>query len=159
MEKFEINPHEREARDLPPSHQFLSADNFNPHEREARDCNKCLACGKSWILIHTSVKLVTQGAEPLRWFRAILIHTSVKLVTLSGFRRGWKAVDFNPHEREARDDSGAPLRRDQQILIHTSVKLVTNFTFMERISCRILIHTSVKLVTLPDLLTCRDLRF
>ena len=61
-----FNPHEREARDLPPSHQFLSADNFNPHEREARDCNKCLACGKSWILIHTSVKLVTQGAEPLR---------------------------------------------------------------------------------------------
>jgi len=72
-----FNPHEREARDLPPSHQFLSADNFNPHEREARDCNKCLACGKSWILIHTSVKLVTQASVIPSY--------------------------FNPHEREARD--------------------------------------------------------
>ena len=34
----------------------------------------------------------------------ILIHTSVKLVTRA--RRGWGAAcrDFNPHEREARDE-------------------------------------------------------
>ena len=37
MEKFEINPHEREARDrLPPTAGRRQRD-FNPHEREARD--------------------------------------------------------------------------------------------------------------------------
>ena len=57
-----------------------------------------------FILIHTSVKLVTREAV---YFAveddSILIHTSVKLVTLH--------VDT--------------VQRKQYILIHTSVKLVT----------------------------------
>ena len=56
------------------------------------------------ILIHTSVKLVTQALPliPLP-LSAILIHTSVKLVTTQ------------------KGDDGMSTR----ILIHTSVKLVT----------------------------------
>ena len=37
---------------------------------------------------------------------AILIHTSVKLVTSAISRDGLSDGDFNPHEREARDDRG-----------------------------------------------------
>ena len=56
------------------------------------------------ILIHTSVKLVTQSSPDRMRRYSILIHTSVKLVTL-------------PPDAVA--DSIA-------ILIHTSVKLVTS---------------------------------
>ena len=59
MEKFELNPHEREARD----HKILKQHNAE------------------LILIHTSVKLVTRAAKSVRSFTIILIHTSVKLVT------------------------------------------------------------------------------
>ena len=55
------------------------------------------------ILIHTSVKLVTQPRDALCPLERILIHTSVKLVTASIFAKA----------------SGS------NILIHTSVKLVT----------------------------------
>ena len=55
------------------------------------------------ILIHTSVKLVTQSVAIPGWIDEILIHTSVKLVT--------------PQLRQE--------RRFNSILIHTSVKLVT----------------------------------
>ena len=55
------------------------------------------------ILIHTSVKLVTN--EPGLAFLgiAILIHTSVKLVTRARAYGRHRIPHFNPHEREARD--------------------------------------------------------
>ena len=67
---------------LPPSYQFLSADNFNPHEREARDQGTAVQRNIVAILIHTSVKLVTRPIATLRSAQPILIHTSVKLVTV-----------------------------------------------------------------------------
>ena len=78
------------------------------------------------ILIHTSVKLVTtlEGGHVV--CPGILIHTSVKLVTSRRFNGRETCLYFNPHEREARDDTGLALTRFfQRILIHTSVKLVT----------------------------------
>ena len=88
-------------------------------------------------------------------------------------RRGLLSLcraNFNPHEREARDErEGGGRRAVEVILIHTSVKLVTplrmrspsttaHFNPHEReardsiprvvaIAATILIHTSVKLVT------------
>ena len=58
------------------------------------------------ILIHTSVKLVTRQLVffNLRLFN-ILIHTSVKLVTRREALRQLPFQYFNPHEREARDTS------------------------------------------------------
>ena len=78
-------------------------------------------------------------------------------------------IDFNPHEREARDLSAIFPPRYLQILIHTSVKLVTGlfqrrqlvwldfnphereardvYSFQAPLEVGILIHTSVKLVT------------
>ena len=57
-------------------------EHFNPHEREARD---------------------GRAARPRVLRLYILIHTSVKLVTnhKQQYRFSWG--DFNPHEREARD--------------------------------------------------------
>ena len=82
---------------------------------------------------------------------AILIHTSVKLVTDLASLRSALGNDFNPHEREARDlrttANRAPL---DGILIHTSVKLVTGVPYQIVPFFFILIHTSVKLVTPPD---------
>ena len=78
------------------------------------------------ILIHTSVKLVTENYTATGQPVVILIHTSVKLVTLR-LRHGclWH-WHFNPHEREARDDAGLVVKFFcGAILIHTSVKLVT----------------------------------
>ena len=46
--------------------------------------------------------------------KGILIHTSVKLVTTMMKRSPASWVNFNPHEREARDDRGgakSPLQR------------------------------------------------
>ena len=83
----------------------------------------------------------------------ILIHTSVKLVTQKGHFKSSSITHFNPHEREARDPhNGEYLRREYElILIHTSVKLVTG-TLLSCYNCIvILIHTSVKLVTLNAL--------
>ena len=102
------------------------------------------------ILIHTSVKLVTQDSfEPIPAGWYILIHTSVKLVTKASALSLFAIADFNPHEREARDNSKSrpcsqgfyfnPHEREARdpcsarcpnlhtlILIHTSVKLVTD---------------------------------
>ena len=47
---------------------------------------------------------MTKPAAPDHSVAAILIHTSVKLVTHDGYAR-YRAEDFNPHEREARDSS------------------------------------------------------
>ena len=56
--------------------------------------------------------------------------------------------DFNPHEREARDlKQATPSHAPEEILIHTSVKLVTRRECRRSYAYRILIHTSVKLVT------------
>ena len=77
---------------------------FNPHEREARDAWIIYdVLTDAEILIHTSVKLVTEQTAAVFEWQEILIHTSVKLVT------GLCQV--------------MPLHLE--ILIHTSVKLVT----------------------------------
>ena len=82
--------------------------------------------GDRLILIHTSVKLVTTSPTDKMPRIDILIHTSVKLVTMRGNVREGGGLDFNPHEREARDLNGtARLLSFDYILIHTSVKLVT----------------------------------
>ena len=84
---MDFNPHEREARDGRRRLLHLLHPYFNPHEREARD--RAFRDRKSlrkFILIHTSVKLVTdRPCDP---------------------RRG--GGDFNPHEREARDPALLP---------------------------------------------------
>ena len=99
------------------------------------------------ILIHTSVKLVTARNLPLHADSSILIHTSVKLVTHRESETQHALADFNPHEREARDDAQRCLCRGIGILIHTSVKLVTPRERRALFEEPILIHTSVKLVT------------
>ena len=76
---------------------------FNPHEREARDVFIFNSFSKTNILIHTSVKLVTDAAQPWCQSEHILIHTSVKLVTRDRRADTGRHEDFNPHEREARD--------------------------------------------------------
>ena len=55
------------------------------------------------ILIHTSVKLVTDVFPRVEQRLYILIHTSVKLVTFAHLVPHSMYSDFNPHEREARD--------------------------------------------------------
>ena len=77
----------------------------------------------------------------------ILIHTSVKLVTCLQLSSPARSRDFNPHEREARDQPVNRLGLAGKILIHTSVKLVTEIGNEIKGVLRILIHTSVKLVT------------
>ena len=54
---------------------------------------------------------------------------------------------FNPHEREARDQTQRHSNEYRTILIHTSVKLVTMISDGMPEGFVILIHTSVKLVT------------
>ena len=54
---------------------------------------------------------------------------------------------FNPHEREARDETYSRNGIGKVILIHTSVKLVTANRGNVLGKFAILIHTSVKLVT------------
>ena len=56
-------------------------------------------------------------------------------------------LNFNPHEREARDGAIAAPFASASILIHTSVKLVTRKLKTVLHCSYILIHTSVKLVT------------
>ena len=63
---------------------------------------ECWSLCKS-ILIHTSVKLVTCLKIGVWVLCRILIHTSVKLVTESKKIAPVLLGDFNPHEREARD--------------------------------------------------------
>ena len=78
-----------------------------------------------YILIHTSVKLVTAGQRRKNLYGRILIHTSVKLVT-GLYRQTQRTLCyFNPHEREARDIKKNFDVALGKILIHTSVKLVT----------------------------------
>ena len=77
-----FNPHEREARDCFDCWNQEAKLYFNPHEREARDAGRWQDASISYILIHTSVKLVT----------------SVCYWSL------WGKINFNPHEREARDE-------------------------------------------------------
>ena len=102
-----------------------------------------------FILIHTSVKLVTALCPAHTRHEAILIHTSVKLVTQRKESNRTARRYFNPHEREARDDNPGILSRlEVNILIHTSVKLVTKDGSIDLYTCVILIHTSVKLVTI-----------
>ena len=99
----DFNPHEREARDPVMIFATSRTYHFNPHEREARDGgHSCVLHGNS-ILIHTSVKLVTQPLLVFPPKSAILIHTSVKLVTMAARRIALRPMNFNPHEREARD--------------------------------------------------------
>ena len=72
------------------------------------------------------MKLVTSLTGEQLQYLIILIHTSVKLVTLRLGDALAGGFHFNPHEREARDLSGAALIVvSNDILIHTSVKLVT----------------------------------
>ena len=98
-----FNPPEREARDPVMIFATSRTYHFNPHEREARDGgHSCVLHGNS-ILIHTSVKLVTQPLLVFPPKSAILIHTSVKLVTMAARRIALRPMNFNPHEREARD--------------------------------------------------------
>ena len=78
---IDFNPHEREARDHAQNAPQETPADFNPHEREARDLFYCMSYNLSNILIHTSVKLVTESVEDGAQFFLILIHTSVKLVT------------------------------------------------------------------------------
>ena len=60
----------------------MDAYNFNPHEREARDAIVAEQKARAEaILIHTSVKLVTENDPSQAPYVVILIHTSVKLVT------------------------------------------------------------------------------
>ena len=62
-----------------------------------------MAVADCLILIHTSVKLVTNHLIAEKIPCVILIHTSVKLVTwLSRIEQAMN-WHFNPHEREARD--------------------------------------------------------
>ena len=82
--------------------------------------------GRKPILIHTSVKLVTEQIIRLFSGAKILIHTSVKLVTRRHRNQRRASINFNPHEREARDSSLCSSHKKLIILIHTSVKLVTN---------------------------------
>ena len=77
----------------------------------------------------------------------ILIHTSVKLVTNQRQAGVYTQGYFNPHEREARDQGGGRSNAVNAILIHTSVKLVTGICWANLFPGIILIHTSVKLVT------------
>ena len=57
-------------------------------------------------------------------------------------------MNFNPHEREARDaETASVIWNNCPILIHTSVKLVTHRGGRAQQRTDILIHTSVKLVT------------
>ena len=56
-------------------------------------------------------------------------------------------INFNPHEREARDVGAPSWPMSYNILIHTSVKLVTGLINLIELGFTILIHTSVKLVT------------
>ena len=58
------------------------------------------------ILIHTSVKLVTDLYASYKPRYDILIHTSVKLVTHPASLPRAHRRNFNPHEREARDERG-----------------------------------------------------
>ena len=58
---------------------------------------------EKFILIHTSVKLVTSPHYEVLSVTDILIHTSVKLVTAVRDFWGNQRKHFNPHEREARD--------------------------------------------------------
>ena len=76
-----FNPHEREARDLCAVSDSMKSKYFNPHEREARDLRGFFCIAVILILIHTSVKLVTDVPERINTQLDILIHTSVKLVT------------------------------------------------------------------------------
>ena len=54
-----FNPHEREARDYRRGISLFLLGHFNPHEREARDGVIRDGSREPFILIHTSVKLVT----------------------------------------------------------------------------------------------------
>ena len=77
-----FNPHEREARDVLLEKEVRKHGHFNPHEREARDVSPSLFRNcRVIILIHTSVKLVTDSPPITPSALTILIHTSVKLVT------------------------------------------------------------------------------
>ena len=89
----------------------------------------CIPIGAGYyILIHTSVKLVTSSEFPDITENTILIHTSVKLVTPLQARQSVSTSYFNPHEREARDETAAATAEAANtILIHTSVKLVTDY--------------------------------
>ena len=89
----------------------------------------------------------------------ILIHTSVKLVTRRASSiQSWRLY-FNPHEREARDEMRAIPSGRIRILIHTSVKLVTGDGRLIVPVIKILIHTSVKLVTANLTLLPASVRF
>ena len=67
--------------------------------------------------------------------------------------------DFNPHEREARDRPPPAFAVVTMILIHTSVKLVTLFFMYVLNASFILIHTSVKLVTVHKFYTLVSIYF
>ena len=67
--------------------------------------------------------------------------------------------DFNPHEREARDRPPPAFAVVTMILIHTSVKLVTYLDAIYEQGFKILIHTSVKLVTVHKFYTLVSIYF
>ena len=60
---LDFNPHEREARDRRQMVPGRQNHHFNPHEREARDARQDGLYLETIILIHTSVKLVTQSCS------------------------------------------------------------------------------------------------
>ena len=99
-----FNPHEREARDGRQHDQYAVLRHFNPHEREARDAFQA----KNTVLLfdfnpHEREARDRNAGGGQISVEAILIHTSVKLVTNRHIFQFRCQTDFNPHEREARD--------------------------------------------------------
>ena len=142
-----FNPHEREARDSRPPRNSPSRENFNPHEREARDFSVLGTVYGAGILIHTSVKLVTENIFPAKFLPSHFNPHEREARDDLRQRVVGVGTDFNPHEREARDVFCGLGGIFCRILIHTSVKLVTHGRSDICTKPIILIHTSVKLVT------------
>ena len=76
---------------------------FNPHEREARDDFINIKTSPDYILIHTSVKLVTPSCRP-QDRRPVYFNPHEREARDGGFVVSQHLYKyFNPHEREARD--------------------------------------------------------
>ena len=106
-----------------------------------------LAAKAFFILIHTSVKLVTRTASSMTAVPEYFNPHEREARDMSMSTKPLLLAYFNPHEREARDWSLTASFGAAGILIHTSVKLVTFNDALVIVCVVILIHTSVKLVT------------
>ena len=86
---------------------------FNPHEREARDHFRRKTVDNTvYILIHTSVKLVTSAAGPGTRHKANFNPHEREARDEHVQANAGRERYFNPHEREARD-AGYLQRRDE----------------------------------------------